>query len=134
MLTQFTSPVTTAPSPAWLRYRGKMAVIEATGLVDSRAEGQLLDLADSAVSRGCVTVVLNLRRARLDDCSLPVLARLKTGLDDVGVGFAIAGQSSAAPHVLERARDELDVVLYPSVSAPPPWSSAIGGSASRAAW
>ena len=134
MSIEFASPVTTTPPPAWLRYRGKMAVIEATGLVDSRAEEQLLDLADSAVSRGCVTVVLNIRRARLDDCSIPVLTQLETCLDDVGVAFAIAGPSSAARHVLEGARGELDVVLYPSVSAPPPWSSAISGSASRAAW
>ena len=130
----FAPSVATAPPPAWLRYTGKLAVIEATGLVDSRAEGQLLDLAHSAVSRGCVTVVLNIRRARLDDCSIPVLSRLAKGLDDAGVGFAMAGQSDAARHVLERSRGELDVVLYPSVSARPPWSSSIGGSASQAAW
>lgn len=134
MSIQLATPVSTAPPPAWLRYRGKLAVIEATGLVDSRAEEQLLDLADSAVSRGCLTVVLDIRRARLDDCSIPVLAKLETGLDDVGVGFAIAGQSSAARDVLERAGGELDVVLYPSVSDPPPWRTAIGGSTSRTPW
>lgn len=134
MSVQFTPPVTAAPSPAWLRYRGRMAVIEATGLVDERAESPLRDLAGSAASRGCVTVVLDIRRATLDDCSIAVLARLEELLDDVGVGFAVAGPSSAARDVLQRAGDRLDLPLYSSVSAPPPWSGAIGGSGSRVAW
>lgn len=134
MSVEFTSPVKTAPSPAWLRYRGRVAVIEATGLVDTQAEGPLRDLAGSAVLRGCVTVVLDIRRATLDDCSIPVLARLDTLLDDVGVGFAVAGPSREARVVLQGAGDRLDLPLYSSMPAPPPWSGAISGGGLRAAW
>lgn len=134
MSLHFVHPAPSAKPQAWLRYQGKVAVIEATGLVDAGTEDALLGLADSAASHGSATVVLNVGRARLAECSVPVLSRLKSHLGDVSVGFAIAGQDKAAREVLERARGEVDLVMYPSVSAPPPWSSAIGGRASRPEW
>ena len=86
---------TAAPQP-WLRYRGKVAVIEATGTVDGHVESPLLVLAASAASRGAATVVLNLTRARLDEDSIPILVRMKECLDESDVGFALAGHSRAA--------------------------------------
>ena len=123
----------TPPQP-WLRYRGRVAVIEASGIVDRRVESPLLVLAASAVSRGSATVVLNLSRARLDEGSIPILARMKECLGESAVGFAVAGQSRAARALLERAQGELDLVLYPSVDAPAPWSSTNGNAVPHREW
>lgn len=132
------APLEAAAAPqAWLRYRGKAAIIEATGVIDGRAENSLLALAASAASRGTTTVVLNLSRARLDDCSIPVLARLRESLEKSEVAFALAGPSRDARDLLARAGDELDLLLYPSVPSPPPWSSRPGITTSyleRSAW
>jgi hypothetical protein len=123
----------TPPQP-WLRYRGKLAFIETTGIVDGRAEGPLLVLAASAASRGSATVVLNLTRARLDEDSVPVLVRMKECLGASDVAFALAGPSRAARVVLAGAEDDLDLMLYPSVSAPAPWSSSTWNAASQLQW
>lgn len=134
MSIQFAPRDTAADPQPWLRYRGKVAVIEATGVVDGRVESPLLSLAASAASRGSATVVLNLSRAQLDECSIPILARLKECLGESDVGFAVAGTSGAARDVLARAEDDLGLVLYPSVTAPPPWSSMSGNAAPRREW
>lgn len=124
---------TASPQP-WLRYRGKVAVIEATGIVDGRVEDPLLVLAASAASRGAAIVVLNLARAQLDECSIPILARMKECVEESDVGFALAGHSRAARDVLARAEGQLDLMLYPSVTAPAPWSSSSWNAASHGPW
>ena len=134
MSIQFAPLDGSAPPQPWLRYRGKVAVIEATGIVDRQVESPLLVLAASAVSRGSATVVLNLSRARIDEGSIPILARMKECLGKSDVGFAVAGQSRAARDLLERAEGQLDLVLYPSVDAPAPWSSSSWNAAPHREW
>lgn len=134
MSTQFAPPDGDAPPQPWLRYRGKVAVIEATGVVDGPAEGPLLVLAASAASRGSEAVVLNITRARLDEGSIPILARMKECLEEADVAFALAGQSSAARDLLARSEGELDVVLYPSVTTRAPWASTTGNVGSERGW
>lgn len=134
MSTQFAPSDDAAPPQPWLRYRGKVAVIEATGIVDGPAEGPLLVLAASAASRGSEAVVLNITRARLDEGSIPILARMKECLEEADVGFALAGQSRAARDLLARSAGEFDVLLYPSITARAPWASTTGSVGPRREW
>lgn len=117
-------PATTVSDRPRLRFASRVGVVEAVGVVDHTQHEALRRLADDALAAGAPTVVLDVSRAEVVTASRAVLVDLHDRVTARGGRFAVAGPTGPSRDVLDPLRVELDLLVYPVVPAPPPWSEA----------
>lgn len=117
-------PATIVSDRPRLRFASRVGIIEAVGAIDDAQHEVLRRLTDDALAAGAPTVVLDVSRAEVVTASRAALVDLHDRVTARGRRFAVAGPTGPSRDVLDPLRVELDLLVYPVVPAPPPWSEA----------